>query len=358
MYSAANVSTVTNSIPAATEYLLSGSTGRTMDPNYRNPLSQEFNFGYQWLVAPNWVLEADYTHMLGLHSNVDVNINYIDPATGVRIMDAAYASLSASGYCPEGYCELGRTMDNRAIGRTRYDGMIISVRHQLDKHLSLNANYTLSHAVGYGIASGGNPTSVSTSASSYHNYPHDPRHPLAKWDFGPTPYDELHHLTMSGQALLPLGIEVAPILQAGSARPYDLNAGYDILGLGSGYSRPVIVPNSNPTAYQTYADSSDASAAQECLALSQCHIVPYDTMRGSPFFELDARISKNFKFGETRRLQISFQGFDLTNHANYANNYVYNIGSSSFGKPAGFANPSGNNTAKAFIGEFGARFTF
>ena len=44
--------------------------------------------------------------MLGLHSNVNVNINYIDPATGVRIMDAAYASLSASGKCPEGYCEL------------------------------------------------------------------------------------------------------------------------------------------------------------------------------------------------------------------------------------------------------------
>ena len=213
--------------------------------------------------------------------------------------------------------------------------------------------------MGYGIASGGNPTSVSTSASSYHNYPHDPRHPLAKWDFGPTPYDELHHLTMSGQALLPWGFEVAPILQAGSARPYDINSGYDVLGLGSGYSHPVIVPNSNPTAYTTYSDSTTGpAAAQACLASSDCHIVPYDTMRGSPFFELDARISKNLKLGESRRLQLSFQAFDLTNHANYANNYVYNITSSSFGKPAGFANPSGNNTAKAFIGEFGARFTF
>jgi hypothetical protein len=256
-----------------------------------------------------------------------------------------------------GYLVLGRVMNNRAIGRTRYDGFNLSVRHQLDKYFSLSANYTLSRAVGYGIESGGPPT-LSSSQSSYHNYPHDPLKPLSSWDFGPTPDDERHHITISGIANLPFGIEAAPILQYGSARPYDINSGYDILNLGSGYSRPVIVPNSAPKAYATYADSSTGAAARDALSAGTAHIVPYDTLRGDPIFELDARLSKNLKLGEGRRLQLSFQSFNLTNRSNYGNNFSYIINDANFGKAAGFENPTSSSTAKAFTGEFGARFTF
>lgn len=353
VYSAANVATVTNAIPAATGELLSGSTGRTMDPSYRNPYSEEFNVGYQWAFAPTWVFEAEYIHTLGLHSNVDVNINYInDVATSGRVMDSAYTSY-ADANCESGYCVLGRTMNNEAIGKTRYDGMNLSVRHQMDRYFSLTANYTLSRAVGYGINSGGNPT----NGSSYHNYPHDPRHPLASWDFGPTPYDELHHITLSGIVKLPYGLEASPILQFGTGRPYDMNSGYDVLELGSGYSDPVVVPNSDPTNYTYYNDSSDAAAARACMDAGNCHIVSYDKLRGEDYFELDARVSKNLKFRD-KNLQLSFQGFNLTNRANYGNNYVYKITSSDFATPNGFMNPSSNSTAKAFVGEFGARFTF
>jgi len=364
VYSAANVAAVTAAIPAATGNLANGSTGRTMDPNYRNPYAEEFNVGYQWAFVPTWVFEAEYTHTLGLHSNVDVNINPTDPITGDRPLAAAFTALSASENLP-GYLVLGRTMDNRAIGRTRYDGMNLSVRHQLDKHFSLTANYTLSRAMGYGVESGGPPT-LSSDQSSYHNYPHDPLKPLASWDFGPTPDDERHHITISGIANLPFGIEASPILQFGSARPYDINSGYDILGLGSGYSHPVIVPNSAPKAYTTYANAGDGTAAdpgdgataRAALSAGTAHIVPYDTLRGDPYFELDARVSKNIKLGEVRRLQLSFQGFNLTNRANYGNNFSYVISDANFGKAAGFENPTSSSTAKAFIGEFGARFTF
>jgi outer membrane receptor protein involved in Fe transport len=360
VYSAANVAAVTAAVPAATSNLSNGATGRTMDPHYQNPYSEEFNVGYQWAFLPTWVFEAEYTHTLGLHSNVDININYTDPnsSTGARVMDKAFTDYAAAANCPTGYCVLGRTMNNMAIGRTRYDGMNLSVRHQLDKHFSISASYTLSRARGYGIDSGGNPN----GGSSYHNYPHDPRHPLASWDFGPTPYDELHHITVSGSAKLPYGLEAAPILQFGTGRPYDLNAGYDILALGSGYSRPVIVPNAQPTDYQYYSGSNNGAdggvAARACLAAGTCHIVSQGALRGDNYFELDARLSKNLKFGETRRLQLSFQGFNLTNRPNYGNNFTADIGSSSFATAAGFMNPTSSSTAKAFTGEFGARFTF
>lgn len=362
IFNQANVNSVLSYVPAASSLLSAGATGRTMDPKYRNPFTEEFNFGYQWAVDSKSVFEAEYVHTLGLHSNVDVNINPENPALGgARPMTAAFTALN----CPNDefgnpYCVLGRVMDNQSIGRSRYDGLNLSYRRQLANHFSLVANYTLGRAMGYAVASGGPPT-LSSSQSSYHSYPHDPLHPLASWDFGPTPFDERHHITLSGIVNLPWGLEAAPILQFGSARPYDLNAGYDILGLGTGYSRPVVVDNDAPKNYYMYNDSGvghDATAAQAALAAGTAHIVPYDSVRGNPFFEMDARFSKNIKLGEQRRLQLSFQAFNLTNHANYGNNFNYTVTGGKIGTPSGFTNPTSSAAAQAFIGEFGARFTF
>jgi hypothetical protein len=320
-----------------------------MDPHYQNPYTEELNFGYQWAIAPTTVFEAEYVHTLGLHSNVDVNINPEDPtAGGARPFDAAFAAA--------GVPVLGRIMDNRSIGRSRYDGLNLSYRQRMTKLFTLSANYTLSRAMGYSTASGGPPT-LNSDQSSYHSYPHDPLNPLSKTDFGPTPFDERHHITISGTVNLPWGIEAAPILQFGTARPYDLNEGYDILGLGSGYSRPVVVNKSAPKNYYAYTtvnnnypdNTSAGIAARAALANGTAEFVPYDAVRGAPIFELDARVSKNIKLGEH---------FNITNRANYGNNYKYLATGGAIGTPAGFTNPTSSSTAKAFVGEFGAHFTF
>jgi len=73
---------------------------------------------------------------------------------------------------------------------------------------------------------------------------------------------------------------------------------------------------------------------------------------------MDARVAKNIKLGEHRNLQLLFQGFNLTNHANYGNNFGFTVGDPSFGHPIGFVNPNSTALPRAFIGEFGARFTF
>src|SRR5436309_3069877 len=62
-------------IPPPLTSLVGGATGRLMDPKYRNPVSQQFNFGYQWAATKNSVVEIEYVHELGLHENKTVNIN-------------------------------------------------------------------------------------------------------------------------------------------------------------------------------------------------------------------------------------------------------------------------------------------
>lgn len=333
-------------IPPPSSQLSGGATGRLMDPRYRNPFSEQFNFGYQWAVTTNSVIEVEYVHELGLHENKTVNINPKDPNNGgARPLDAAFAAA--------GVPVLGRISDEESINRSRYDGMNISFRQRMTKHVSLNANYSLSRAMGWGIQSG-----APSVSSGFRNYPHDPRNLWDPRDFGPTPNDERHHVTISAITQLPWGFQVAPILQFGTARPFDLNEGYDVLGIGSGYSRPLIVNNSDPRNLLAYASSSLGQAARDCLAAGQCHQAGYDTMRGDAFFQLDTRISKNLKLGERRNLQLMFQGFNLTNRANFGNNISNTATSSNFLTPAGYIAPASTTIPRAFVGEFGARFTF
>ncbi|PYU54007.1 MAG: hypothetical protein DMG55_32915 [Acidobacteria bacterium] len=334
--------------------LVSGATGRLMDPKYRNPVSQQFNFGYQWAATKNSVVEIEYVHELGLHENKTVNINPhiavlgVDSSGNPTIVSDA-RPLSAA-FVAAGVPDLGRVMDEQSVNRSRYDGLNLSYRQHMTKHFSLNANYTLSRAMGWGVESGS-----PDATSSFRNYPHDPLNIWDPRDFGPTDNDERHHISLSGIVQLPAGFQLAPIISYGSARPYDLRSGFDVLDRGSGYSRPVMVPNSAPT---NYTAISDAATALACLAAATCHQVGYDTVRGDPFFQMDMRIAKNIRVREGWNLQLIFQAFDLTNKTNFGSNFHNTNTSGSFMKPEGFINPSSSFTPRAFVGEFGARFTF
>jgi len=93
--------------------------------------------------------------------------------------------------------------------------------------------------------------------------------------------------------------------------------------------------------------------------------VPFNSLRGDTFAQLDARLSKNFKIGEKANVQIMAQAFNLTNRANYGNDVNTNVagvdattGKSNFGLPAGFINPTSTNIPRSLAGEFGFRFSF
>src|SRR5690242_8426055 len=212
-------------IGAPSSQLLPGSTGRLMDPLYRNPMTEEENIGYSWQLTNSSIIEAEYVHVLGLHLNKTININPQLPPTKNRPLDAAFAAA--------GLPVLGSVRDEQSIGRSRYDGMNVSYRQQMSHHFSLQANYTLARALAYG-----------DTGTSFRNYPRDPHNPFSPFEFGPTFNDERHHVTLSGVAALPWGIQFAPILQFGSARPYNATAPSDTLGFGSGDdNRAVVVPN-------------------------------------------------------------------------------------------------------------------
>jgi hypothetical protein len=333
-------------IPPPSSTLSVGSVGRIMDPTYKNPQTEEFNIGSSYQLSQSSAIELEYVHVLSLHENKTINIDQKvcsdDGAGGVncvRPLDAAFATA--------GLPRLNSIRDEASIGRSHYDGVNLTYRQRMSHHFSLNANYTLSWA--YSFDGGG---------GSFRNYPRIATDPFASYEWGPSPNDERHHISLSGIVELGKGFQVAPILQFGTARPYNPTSQTNVLDSGGGTANAVIVPKSDPTNYLAY--SSQDAAAEYCFYVTQqCTIAKYDSLRGDAFFQLDTRIAKNFKLGETRNLQLVAQFFNLTNRANYGSNFHNDVQNpSNFGTPAGFINPSSTIIPRSFQSEFGFRFTF
>ena len=313
-------------IPPPQTTLQDGTVGRIMDPHYQNPYSEQVNFGFDYSLSPNDVIVLDYIHELGLHESKTININPLIPnGGGARYLDAAEAAA--------GLPILNRIDDEQSIDRSQYDGLNLSYRRRMTHNFSINTNYVLSRAVCYRCYLG---------AASFRNRPADPFNPLSPLDFGFAPADERHRFVFSGIWNLPWGMQVAPIMQWASARPYDPNTTVNVYGYGqsSPVARPAIVPVGDPFNFSYYANASaaDQLAALQSGAATQAH---FDSLRGKPFFQLDMRVSKNLKFGERYNLNLMAQFFDLTNRANYGGNYTGVVNDPSFGTPAGFITPSG-----------------
>ena len=308
-----------------------GATGRLMDPNYQSPVTEEFNGGYSWTVTPKSVIEVEYVHVLSLHENKTINLDAKIPINPANVSLGLFRPLDAA-FAAAGQPRLGSVRDEQSIGRSRYDGLNFSYRQRAFHKLDLSVNYTLARAVGYNEDGG-----------SFRYYPRDPNRPFAPEDFGPAFNDERHHLTISGVWNLPWGMSFAPIVQAGSARPYNEIDSVNDLGMGGGSAAgALLAPGCTLQGYYNRT----------------CGLNPMNNKRGDPYFNVDTRVAKNIKLGEHRNLQLAFQAFNLFNHANYGNNFDNTVGDATFGKPVGFINPTSTVAPRSFTGEFGARFTF
>ena len=327
-------------IPPPPTNLTAGSVGRLMDPFYHNPYTEQANFGYSFQIDNANVIEVDYVHTLGLRESKTLDINpKLTSLGGARPLNAQFNAV--------GLPSLGRVDVETAVGRSRYDGFNLSYRRRLSKRFSINSSYVLSRALAY-----------NGTAAAFRNRPFDQQNYLASWDLGPTPSDSTHRGVISGIVELPYGIRVSTTMQAESGRPYNPNEGIDVLGYGeSSATRHAIVPVGQPTNYGAYANYT-AAQLQACLKAATCVPTTWDAARGAPFFQWDVRAAKLFRFKERYNLELFFQAFDLTNHANFGASYNNNVRTSIFGTPFGFITPSGTVVPRSFSGEFGAQFRF
>jgi hypothetical protein len=235
--------------------------------------------------------------------------------------------------------------------------MNISYRRRLHDRFTVNATYTLSRALAY-----------NGNSAAFRNRAWDPFNYFAPYEYGPTPNDSRHRISMGSVVNLPGGFQIAPIMQWETARPYTAGygAGVDILGVGAGRgtSHVVVFTNTPDDLKATLTAFGDPSVAantvkyRNCLRSGQCTHAAFDNVRGQSFFQLDARVTKNFKIRERANLQAIFQVFDLTNRANFGNNFGTDVRLPTFGTPTNFITPSGVTVPHSLSAEVGLRFSF
>ena len=328
-------------VPPPPTNLAAGSVGRLLDPYYHNPYTEQFNVGYSFEINDANVIEADYIHSLGLRESKTLDINPKLPAlNGGRPLNPLFNAV--------GLPSLGRIDVETSVGRSRYDGFDIAYRRRLSRRFSINSSYVLSRALAY-----------NGSAAAFRNRPFNELNYFASTDLGPTPSDSTHRGVISGIFDLPWGVRITTTMQAESGRPYNPRQGIDVTGQGEPGSawQHAIVPKGQPSNYTAYA-SYTAAQLQACLAAATCVPTEYDALRGNPFFQWDVRFGKLINFRERANLELFFQAFDITNHANFGGSYNNNIRSASFGTPNGFITPGGTVVPRSFSGEFGAYFRF
>jgi hypothetical protein len=181
-------------------------------------------------------------------------------------------------------------------------------------------NYTLSGAYAYAGEIAGSVTAVPAAQ--------DADNLFAPGEWGPTPSDERHRVVVYGVIDLPGRLQVAPVFQVATPRPYNLLAGTDL--------------NADGLLTDRYVDP----AGQQ---------VSVNAQRGDPFVLFDARVTKSFTVGQERRtLGVFAEFFNLFNTANFGQSYNGNGRSVLFRQPIAFMPGAGY----PFQVQLGARFTF
>jgi len=218
-----------------------------------------------------------------------------------------------------------------STNRSQYNETIFHFE-QRGRRATLQATYTLSYANAFGGivsgAIGGSGIPLSMNPDLF----------FSSGEWGPSNTDERHRFVVTGVLNLPFGIQASPIVQTGSARPYNLSLG-----------RPVT--------------AADVALGACCLgdravgdrAIINGNQVGVNAGRGIPSFNTDLRLTKVFNLGaESRKLNFYAEIYNLTNKANFGNIYNGSQASVLYQQPVAYL--AGFPTSRQ--AQFGARFSF
>ncbi len=354
-----------------------GGFGRINDPTLRDPYVQKFSIGFEHDLGRNFVLSSDYVHTLGLHENRVQNIN-----PRIRsICDPAFpGSTPASSRCVRGantrYFDQAFAAAGLGAGRLEQINMFTSTNRSFfdswantlkyrGRKMFFSASYVLSSSRSWGgqpLASySGNGVAVT------------PEQQFRPEEFGPTRIDERHRVVISGVFNLPGGLELAPIAQIASSRPYSANLGSDIDGDGRSTIDRICAGVDPVSVLQSVIAGTGIPAAARALGCTQNQVNNLRkgfvvtngqlSERSGRYFNVDLRVSRIFNVGERVKIKPYANFFNVFNTENLAigsrlGQSFANSGAT-FLQPVSLFGPGfGPPVGVPFTFQFGARVDF
>jgi hypothetical protein len=248
--------------------LPAGSPAAIIDPHYKTPYAIHITGGVQHAFNTKWTLSADWTHEQGVHAyrRYQYQSGFVLPPTAPNVTVF------------------------RSDNRSRYDGLLIHLQGNISRRFNLTMNYTYSSAETWGCVLG--------ELFDYVNGVCNPLHAFAKGDYGPSGEDVRHRFVVAGTVYAPGGFQIALLTQAESARPFTLTTTVDVNGFGD-----------------TLDDRAVVNGVQTSL----------DEFRGTPYIQVDMRVSRPFVFHERWTATPFIEFFNLFNRNNPGANFVTNV---------------------------------
>jgi hypothetical protein len=286
-------------------------------PNFRNPYSQQAEFGIEREITPGLSIAASYiySHTIGLPVAIDTNLlpapfSTITLANGKTVSYRNW-NTAAAGADPLGGVEgqpcnanpftcfvnpfIVQNNQYTSAGSAVYQAGILEIKKRFSNHFTLFGNYTFSKGF-----------DTTTDFNSDYG-PQDPTNLGA--DRGLSEFDQRHKVVVAGVVDSPWqnpflsGFQLAPIFAYNSGHPFNLLAGGEVNG------------NNHTT------NERPIGAGR-------------DTGLGPDYINLDMRLTWHHKVGEKAKLQFTAEAFNIANHTNFAsvNNEVGPV----FGLTPGF----------------------
>jgi len=360
--------------------LPAGSFGRINDPEASDPYVHKVSIGFETVFHDNWTFASDYVHTEGRNEPRVMNIN-----PQIRsVCDAAFPGANpADPRCVRSNRASGRYFDaafvaagmpaNRLeqinmIGTTnssKFDSWTTTVKHRRTWG-ALSMSYVLANSRAWG----GQPV----ASYSGNGIAVTPEQQFADGEFGPTRIDERHRFVASATMDLPYGVQIAPIVQWSSSRPYTPTAGYDINGDGLVNILDRLCDGVDPRAV---FDVRGNTAAVLALNPNGCRLAPANSQRSGlvvnadgsvedrsgRFFNVDLRIGKSFTVGPKAVIRAYVDFYNLFNTENLSFTLRPEQSSaasaSQFMQVVSLAGPGfGPPVGRPFTASFGARVTF
>jgi hypothetical protein len=311
--------------------LPTGAFGRINDPFVDEPYVMKYSIGAQKMLGQRWSLSADFVHTEGRD---EPRFQVINPRIE-EVCNPAYPNSTPSSprcrrginsrYFDDAFVRAGLPANRleqinmfTTTNESKFDSLTLTAKGRLGKSSTVSASYVLARSRAWG----GQPT----ASYSGNGIAIDPELQFKEGEWGPTRLDERHRVVISGVFNLPLGFQVAPILQYSSPRPYSLNTGFDIDGDGQ-FTIDRICVGVDPRAV---FDARGNQPALRALNPPGCQQIGVNTQRSgfvvnpdgsvserSPrYFNVDVRVTKGFKFGERFQFKLYTDVYNVFNTEN------------------------------------------
>lgn len=326
-----------------------------------SPYVQQWMFGVQYAVTPNDELEVDYVgnrgvRMIGSHNSNQLNPAYL--SKGANFLNAPAASnpfaaplkmLEASGTIAPSSCNLDNSSATNAqllspypqycnggvgetdapVGQSLYSAMQVTYNHRVSKGLTALVSYTyskfLDNVEGNNGWSYNGPSNWGVTPANNYNLAAD-----KSVDAGDIP----QALVASYIYQLPVG-RGKPV-GSGMGRVADaVVGGWELSGIATfkagipigifgndqpsfgGNPRPDVVGNvhvSNPTPHEWFNTGAFQYAPYGSFGNAPRF---FSDLRGPHYQDWDTAIEKNWRIGESMRVQFRFETFNTFNHPNF-----------------------------------------